>query len=328
MVEPVLEADGVTRVFTPRRTLGDLLLRRHPEELVAVDQVDLGILAGEALGIVGESGCGKSTLARCLLGLYDVTEGEVRFQGRPMNATRSLSDRRRIQMVFQDPYSSLNPTMTIGAAITEVLRFHRMVKPGEEEPRVEELLELVGLTPDIARSQPKQLSGGQRQRVSIARALAVEPEVLIADEPVSALDVSMQATVLNLLTDLRQQLGLTLILIAHDLSVVRYVCDRVAVMYLGRIVEQSRTDELFADPRHPYTRGLIDAAPTLSDRTDLSNEAAVPGDPPSPFAVPSGCRFRTRCPIATGECSDSDPLLAGGVDKPEHQVACHYAWNE
>ena len=323
--QPVLEARRLAKTFSSRRSLGDVIFRRPAEELQALEGVSFGVAGGESLGIVGESGCGKSTLARCLVGLYPPTSGQTIYRGRELGARRELSDRKRIQIVFQDPYSSLNARMTIGQTLREVIKVHR-VEPSERVvARAGELLELVGLDADIADVYPRQLSGGQRQRVSIARALAVEPEVLIADEPVSALDVSIQATVLNLLASLRERLGLTLILIAHDLSVVRYLCDRVAVMYMGRIVEMAPTEELFEAPRHPYTKALLAAAPTL-ERKSPDDARAVAGDPPSPFDLPDGCRFHPRCPDATDHCATVRPLLEEGPSGSAGQAACHYAW--
>ena len=323
--QPILGARGLAKTFTSKRSLGDVIFRRPAEELQALEGVSFRIAKGESLGIVGESGCGKSTLARCLVGLYPATSGQTVFRGRELGGRRELSDRKSIQMVFQDPYSSLNARMTIGQTLREVLRVHKVVTPDRVATRTVELLELVGLDADLAEVYPRQLSGGQRQRVSIARALAVEPEVLIADEPVSALDVSVQATVLNLLASLRERLGLTLILIAHDLSVVRYLCDRVAVMYMGRIVEMAPTEDLFEDPRHPYTQALLAAAPTL-ERKSRNDARSIGGDPPSPFDLPDGCRFHPRCPQATEHCATVRPPLEEGPAGSNGQAACHYAW--
>jgi len=231
-----------------------------------------------------------------------------------------------MQMVFQDPYSSLNPRMTVRQTLSELLRVHRMVPADRVEARCRELMDLVGLGARSLDAHPRQFSGGQRQRVSIARALALEPELLVADEPVSALDVSVQATVLNLLDELRTSLGLTMLFIAHNMAVVRHVCDRVAVMYLGRIVETATTDELFTDPRHPYTQGLLKAIPRLVPGR-ISEVVAVPGDPGSPIHPPSGCRFHPRCPLAQPVCHTDPPVLEPGPGRPGHRAECHFAWS-
>ena len=317
MSEPLLEVHGLHMEFPLRG--------RRNERLRALDGVDLVIERGEALGLVGESGCGKSTLGRCIVGLYEPTAGELRFAGEALGANRDAAARRRVQMVFQDPYSSLNPRMTVRQTLAELLRVHRVVPKDRIEARCRELVELVGLPERSLDAYPRQFSGGQRQRVSIARALALEPELLIADEPVSALDVSVQATVLNLLADLRRELGLAMLFIAHNLAVVRHVCDRVAVMYLGRVVETAPTADLFSDPRHPYTQGLLQALPRLVPGL-ASAAPAVAGDPPSPIDLPTGCRFHPRCPIAQPLCHDVDPALLPGERRPEHLAACHFAW--
>jgi oligopeptide/dipeptide ABC transporter ATP-binding protein len=320
---PLLEVRGVRMNFV----LADSLVRRTrripAEVLRAVDGVDLEIARGEALGLVGESGCGKSTLGRCIVGLYSPSGGEIRYAGEQLSAKRTRAQRRRMQIVFQDPYSSLNPRMTVRQVLSELLRVHRMVPRAGIDARCRELIDLVGLPPRALDSHPRNFSGGQRQRVSIARALALEPELLVADEPVSALDVSVQATVLNLLEELRTKLGLTVLFIAHNMAVVRHVCDRVAVMYLGRIVETAPTEELFSNPRHPYTQGLLKAVPHLAPGR-VSEAPAMEGDPPSPINLPSGCRFHTRCPIAQAVCHTDDPALtaSGGA----HRAACHFAW--
>jgi oligopeptide/dipeptide ABC transporter ATP-binding protein len=312
--EPLLEVRGLSMHYHPHR---------H-EVLRAVDGVDLTLHKGETLGLVGESGCGKSTLGRCIVGLETPTEGSVRYQGELLWPKRTAQQRRRIQMVFQDPYSSLNPRMSVRQTLSELLRVHKLVPRDRVDARCRELLDLVGLGARALDAHPRQFSGGQRQRVSIARALALEPEVLVADEPVSALDVYVQATVLNLLEDLQAQLGLTVLLIAHNMAVVRHVSDRVAVMYLGRIVEVAPVDDLFADARHPYTQGLLRAVPRLVPGR-ASEAVSVAGDPPSPIDLPSGCRFHPRCPLAQEPlCHAEDPPLTEGA--PGRSAACHFAW--
>jgi oligopeptide/dipeptide ABC transporter ATP-binding protein len=330
--QPLLEARGVTVHFGLERSAlarirGERAMRVH-----AVDGVDLAVWRGEALGLVGESGSGKTTVARALLGLVEPTAGEIRFEGRVLAPRRERAERRRVQMVFQDPYSSLNPRMTVGDTLRELLRTHRLVPRGQVDARCRDLLDLVGLGSDALGAYPRQFSGGQRQRVAIARAIALEPDVLVADEPVSSLDVSVQATILNLLKDLQRELGLTLLLIAHNLAVVRHLCDRVAVMYLGRIVETAPAETLFADPHHPYTQGLLRAIPRLRSGHD-GQAVAVRGDPPSPLRLPPGCRFHPRCPIAQDLCRQDDPALTAGPDLAAghdrlaaHSAACHFAW--
>jgi oligopeptide transport system ATP-binding protein len=324
--ETLLDVDGLHVHYELRGGLSRRARGLGPELLRAVDGVDLAIAPGETLGLVGESGCGKSTLGRAIVGLEVPVSGSIRYRGAPLEAARGRAERRRIQMVFQDPYSSLNPRMTVRQALAELLRAHDMVPRKAIDARCRELLDLVGLGARALDAHPRQFSGGQRQRVAIARALALEPELLVADEPVSALDVSVQATVLNLLDELRQKLGLTMLLIAHNMSVVRHVSDRVAVMYLGRIVETAVTDELFTNPRHPYTAGLLAAVPRLVPGRS-SELAGVAGDPPSPVDPPSGCRFHPRCPLAQEPvCSTEEPLLAAGPVTPVHRAACHFAW--
>jgi oligopeptide transport system ATP-binding protein len=323
--EPLLTATGVSVWFPVGSPLA---ARIHHEErlLRAVDGVDLSIGRGQALALVGESGSGKSTLALALAGLRPVDRGEIRLDGKVLAGRRSRADQRRVQMVFQDPYSSLNPRLTVGGMLGELLRVHHVVPRGEVDAYSKELLALVGLDEDALRAHPRQFSGGQRQRVAIARALALRPDVLVADEPVSALDVSVQATILNLLRDLRRELGLSLLLISHNLAVVRHLCDHVAVMYLGRIVEVAPTEQLFATPRHPYTRALLAAIPRLTDGAGDARPPAITGDPPSPLRIPAGCRFRTRCPMAQPRCEQEDPVLASAADAPGHQAACHFAF--
>ena len=323
MAEPLLEVAGLHMHFTMRTSVLRRMRHIPPDVLRAVDGVDLTIAQGEVLGLVGESGCGKSTLGRCIVGIYEPTAGEIRFRGEPLK--RERAERRHMQIVFQDPYSSLNPRMTVQQALAEVMGVHEIVEPARIGERCRELVDLVGLGQRALDAFPRQLSGGQRQRVSIARALALEPDLLVADEPVSALDVSVQANVLNLLESLRERLGLTMLFIAHNLAVVRHVCDRVAVMYLGRIVEEAATDEVFADPRHPYTQGLLKAIPRLvPGRT--TEAVAVAGDPPSPIQLPPGCRFHPRCPIAQPICRQLDPALSHGHGEATHAAACHFAW--
>jgi oligopeptide/dipeptide ABC transporter ATP-binding protein len=322
---PLLSVTGLSVGFPVASSLA-ARLRHEARILRAVDGVDLSIERGEALALVGESGSGKSTLARALTGLEPLTKGEIRLDGRLLPGRRSRADQRRIQMVFQDPYSSLNPRLTVAGMLHELLRVHNVVPRGEVDSFSRELIGLVGLTSDALPAYPRQFSGGQRQRVAIARALALRPELLVADEPVSALDVSVQATILNLLQDLRATLGLTLLLISHNLAVVRHLCDRVAVMYLGRIIEVAPTAELYAAPSHPYTRGLLAAIPRMTP--GMPDEApAVQGDPPSPLRIPAGCRFRTRCPIAQERCEHEDPELTAAPGRPAHLAACHFAFD-
>ena len=324
--QDILEAAGIEVSFSVGSSLGARL--RHQQHLLrAVDGVDLTVRRGEALALVGESGSGKSTLARTIAGIQRANRGQISLDGKVLPARRrSRTDQRRIQMVFQDPYSSLNPRLTVGGILHELLRVHHIVPRGEVESRTRELLRLVGLDEDAAQAYPRQFSGGQRQRVAIARAIALRPELLVADEPVSALDVSVQATILNLLQDLRADLGLTLLFISHNLAVVRHLCDRVAVMYLGRIIEVAPTEALFSNPRHPYTAGLLAAIPRMTPG-DEEEPPAVKGDPPSPLRLPSGCRFRTRCPVAQPICAEKDPALTVSPSDPGHSAACHFAWS-
>ena len=321
---PLLEVRDLSMHFPLNDSLSRRVRHKQIDVLRAVDGVDLTVARGEALGLVGESGCGKSTLGRCIVGLYEPTGGQVLVDGHELPSRRAAADRRRLQMVFQDPYSSLNPRMTVHQAIGELLRVHNVVPRNRVDERCRELLDLVGLPPSALDAFPRQFSGGQRQRISIARALALEPEILIADEPVSALDVSVQATVLNLLADLRQRLGLTMLFIAHNMAVVRHVCDRVAVMYLGRIVELASGDELFSNARHPYTQALLRAVPRIAPGSATERDA-VTGDPPSPVNLPPGCRFNPRCPRAADVCRVDDPPLER---RGEHAAACHFAWSD
>jgi oligopeptide/dipeptide ABC transporter ATP-binding protein len=319
----LIELREISVRFPAETALAARLAGRTPRVLTAVDAVSLAVARGESLGIVGESGCGKSTLARVITGLIAPSSGTVLVDGRAVNGRRLKADRRRIQMVFQDPGSSLNPARTVGQTLSEMLRVHRMVPAADVPRRCEELLDLVHLPRSALAARPRALSGGQRQRVGIARALALQPDVLIADEAVASLDVSVQASILNLLADLRATLGLTLIFISHDLAVIRHISERVAVMYLGRIVESGPAAALFTQPRHPYTRALLAAVPQPGTaRSGGARPAVLAGEPTSPLDLPAGCRFAPRCPLAEDICQATEPLL-GGNDT--HKAACHFA---
>ena len=314
----LLEARDLCMHFPLRRGL----FGRSDEVVRAVDGVSLQIRAGETLGVVGESGCGKTTLGRMLLRLLDATSGEVYFKGlnlRELDGARMRGMRRKMQIVFQDPYSSLNPRMRVGTLIGEGLRIHGLARGRQVAERVGELLSMVGLPESAQRRYPHEFSGGQRQRLGIARALAVGPEFIVADEPVSALDVSVQAQIINLLQDIQADLGLTYLFIAHDLSVVRHIADRVAVMYLGRIVELATRDQLYRSPSHPYTRALLSAVP-VADPAAQRQRVVLTGDVPSPVRVPSGCPFHPRCPEAVDACRRERPELIDPGDG--RRVAC------
>jgi oligopeptide transport system ATP-binding protein len=319
---PLIEVRDLYKYFPIRAGL----FSRHVADVKAVDGVSFTVDAGETLGLVGESGSGKTTVGRMLMHLLTPTKGSITYQGAEITTMRSGDVRRlrrEIQIIFQDPFASLNPRMTVGDIIGEPLRIHRIARGKAAEERVQELLKLVGLRPYSANRYPHEFSGGQRQRVGIARALAVDPKFIVCDEPVSALDVSIQAQVINLLEDLQQQLGLTYLFIAHDLSVVRHISTRVAVMYVGKIVELSSRDELYRRPLHPYTQALLSAIPIPDPDVEQRRKRIVlTGDIPSPVNPPSGCRFHTRCPVAFERCTVEDPIFKEyGTG---HFTACHW----
>ncbi|MBB2912818.1 oligopeptide/dipeptide ABC transporter ATP-binding protein [Streptosporangium becharense] len=326
MTETVLEARDVVRHFPVTR---GAVLRRVVGRVRALDGVSLTLARGETLGIVGESGCGKSTLARVLTALDRPGSGEVTVLGMPLHRMRGSElrrARRHVQLVFQDPYGSLDPRMTVAEIVREPYEVHPDLVPrGRREERVRELLEVVGLNPDHSGRFPHQFSGGQRQRVGIARALALRPDVLVCDEPVSALDVSVQAQIVNLLERLREEFRLAYVFIAHDLGVVRHLADRVAVMYLGRVVETGSASDVYEHAAHPYTRALLSAAPVPDPASrGTRREIVLTGEPPSPVDVPPGCSFHPRCPVAVADCRRLPPVLAP-VARPGHLAACHLA---
>ena len=322
MSQNLLEVKGLVKHFPIHR---GILFNKQVGAVKAVDGLNFTVREGETLGLVGESGCGKSTTGRLILRLIEPTAGEVKFQGRDvtsLNASEMRELRRDMQIVFQNPYASLDPRMTIGDSIAEPLVVHKIFKTrAEREKRVRELLDRVGLNPAYAERYPHEFSGGQRQRIGIARALAIKPKFIVADEPVSALDVSVQAQVLNLLEDLQKEFGLTYLFIAHNLSTVEHISDRVAVMYLGRMVELASSTELYANPKHPYTQALLSAVPE-PDPTKKKQRIILQGDIPSPVNPPSGCTFHTRCPFATDLCKAQVPEWQDTGN--EHFVACHH----
>lgn len=316
---PLLEVRDLAKHFT----IGKSRLKKNTRVLRAVDGVSFSVPKGQTLSLVGESGCGKTTTGRLVLHLIEPTSGQVTFDGVPLetlsrNGLRSM--RTRMQIIFQDPFSSLNPRMSVRATIEEALKIHNIGTPADRQERVFELLELVGLPAESAGRYPHEFSGGQRQRIGIARALAVEPELIVADEPVSALDVSIQAQILNLLKDLQEKLGLTYLFIGHDLSVVRHFSDQIAVMYLGRIVEIGSVDDVFDNPVHPYTKALLGAIP-ISHPDQRAKRAVLQGQVPSPIDPPPGCHFSPRCPDATEECRRVEPKAVNVSD--DRTVACH-----
>ena len=323
-MNPLLRVEGLVKHFRP----GESATFSRPQGHVrAVEGVSFEIREGKTLGLVGESGCGKSTTGRCVVRLCRPDKGKIEYEGQDVLEMRGYAlrrYRRDVQIIFQDPYASLNPRMTVGEIVAEPLKIHRDGTPGNRDHRVEELLEVVGLQAQDASRYPHEFSGGQRQRVGIARALVLRPRLIVCDEPVSALDMSIRAQVLNLLQDLQREFGLAYLFIAHDLSVVRHVSDDVAVMYLGKIVEISTRESLYERPHHPYTQSLLSAVPVPDPEIQRQRRRIIlEGDVPSPMEPPAGCRFHTRCPVAADRCAVEEPPLREIA--PGHQAACHYA---
>ena len=321
--EVLLKVDKLKKYFP---ITSGIVVQRHVGDVKAVDDVSFHVYRGETLGLVGESGCGKSTTGRTILQLYRPTAGSVEFEGVKLENIKGedlRKMRRRMQMIFQDPYASLNPRMTVGRIIAEPLQVHQVSDNSKaRQERVEYLMEKVGLNPYFINRYPHEFSGGQRQRIGIARALALEPSFIVCDEPISALDVSIQAQVVNLLEDLQGELNLTYLFIAHDLSMVRHICDRVAVMYLGRVVEVAETEELYNNPLHPYTQALLSAVPVPDPKVEAQRKRIIlKGDVPTPINPPKGCNFNTRCPVAVDVCFGEDPELV--EVRPEHWVSCY-----
>lgn len=317
-IDYILKVENVKKYFPIREGI----FRRSDLQVKAVDGVSFTIEKGKTLGLVGESGCGKTTLGRCITRLKEVTDGSIFLEGKnisKLNRTELRSIRKDIQIIFQDPFSSLNPRMNVEQIIEEAFIVHKLVSPRERREKIIHLLDIVGLSKQSLVRYPHEFSGGQRQRISIARALAVQPKVIIADEPVSALDVSIQAQIINLLLDLQKQFGIAFLFISHDLGVIRHVSDKVAVMYLGRIVEFANTKDLYDNPLHPYTEALLSVVP-VPDIDYKRNRISLIGDVPAPIAIPVGCRFYSRCPIKIDECKKNDPTLLE-VSK-QHWVAC------